>query len=248
MHIPEFLIHHIIEEEFFNIFRPIYIIQTILGSVRVHYKDKYISGTTVRQKIYGFIVTLIALHSFYFLNYKLEINNYDKDTIFAKTIQFIPMIFMCFSVIISNVFTQTKSNTSIYVAMQNVDRTLKLLGEEDYIKMFRRNLISCVTMFTIYIIMSLSFIITKYQMNSFFNNIVIFLGYMVYSIEDFELLAFLSIINFLHLRIQHLNNMMNKLIMFESTKFDEHFAEAYQSIADVYKLLQRLYRLYVSDL
>lgn len=244
--------YHLIDNEFIKIFQPIIITQTVLGSARIRVKYKYISGKTTLQKLYSVVLLLVSLLVY---NFSVLFDFEFRYQAFSSTLDFIVLIqYLYISLdlsirIITNTFMYNIQNAELFVLLQNVDRYMKInYLDGKYKNMYNNNLIRVILVLVIYIITSIWY----YRWLDWG---ALFL--IVFATEELELLSFSSIVDFLHLRLKHVNDLIDKYNKVKWHTFIRDDLEkcsyrdllkGFHNIAVIYYLVQKLYSIFVSSI
>lgn len=250
MNILENLRYHLIDDEFFKIFQHIIKVQTIMGNARISVNNKYISTTTILQKIYSMSLLFVTLLVY---DYKLCFGVYFQYKTPSSTLDFLILgqhIVISINFIIrsiSNSFMYSYKNVKLYVTMQKLDRNMKInILDGKYEEMYKKNLASIILVLSIY---SLSLI----WYCDLFGWVA--LVFIVFVIEEIELLSFLSIVRFLHFRLKYVNDLIDIKTKVKWQKYIRENREncsyydiwnGFHNLAVAYYLLQKLYGIFVS--
>lgn len=251
----EKLSNDLIANEFFKMFKPMYLVMSFLGSTRFQLKDMFISGTSLVQKLYTIIITSITAYAIYQVIYlnSLILNL----SVVMLTIQCVFTYIMYPSIIIKNVFFDCTENALIYVTLQNIDKILKLnKNTNNYKTMFVQNciLMSFFISFQLASFISCCWVFSLPGLNILYS----FIFYSSMLVLDCEQVTFACIIKLLQLRLQYVNKLLLKqdqscwqITEYVQDMHHQHWEfilKSFKSIMVVYYLLQKLYGLYVSNL
>lgn len=245
----------LIEDDFFEIFKPLYLLQLVLGCTRIYVKDKFVSGTTVWQKIYA----LVVMSAVFYSQVSVILSNKILSTIehipkfyYLHLIDYGNRSFLYIIIVLKNSFFDGQINSEIYVVLQNIDRSLKINGahvNSSYKYLFWRNIIRMLFMTMLYILACS----TLLMMVNFDNFILTFIALISMIIEDFEMLGYGNILTLLHLRVGYMNKIMEDMLDKEinnkkiiKSKVLIEFVNAFEGVALAYTNLQYLYKYYVS--
>ncbi|GBP79132.1 hypothetical protein EVAR_100094_1 [Eumeta japonica] len=69
----------ILDDDFVKIFKPLHCVQALLGTVRVRIQHKYISSTSISQRIYSAMLAVVTLlYTYYYVNTEMEAYIFNK--------------------------------------------------------------------------------------------------------------------------------------------------------------------------
>lgn len=251
----EILSYDIIEDSFYNVFKPVYIVQSVLGTVRFKFKDKFISGTTIFQRVYSTIAMCVSV---YCLTY-ISICVFPNISVNEKILRYIQVCIINFSyisLVLNNSFLNRNINKEIYVKLQKIDRLLKIREEDKCYKFLRNyNYVGCAVLFAFYF--AWIFVFAYTFLDKIQDMIMTFVAFYAFSVEDLEVVNFIFVIKYLELRAKYINTVLEETITIRFCKDIHRYRSnnkddtcrlfyAYHEIAETYHLMQHLYRPFVS--
>lgn len=244
----EFLSYDMVDDEFFKMFKPQYWVMSVLGSVRFKYKDKFVSSTSPLQKLYSLLMTLLVIYSLYYISFQLFTSNLDyflHGNI--NKVQFINLTLMYVIIMVGNKCIYAKRNAELIVTLQHVDRILNK-SNENYMLLYRRNMILCTAVVIFYIIWYVMFCFGL--LHNMYQYAMAAAGLTGFLVEDFEIFHFSSLLIFLRMKIDQINEVMKnktskKLEAVEDDDVWSRLVESYKELARAFNLLQQIYGPYV---
>lgn len=257
----EKLTHDLIDDDFFMTFKPVYVTKCILGSTRFHIKDKFISATTVKQRMLTTVMVTLSTWAAYFtFNSKsFEVFLIDKSSLYLMDLGILQFFLTCalyLAIIIPNAFLHRDQNVMLFILLQNIDRYLKLNKcSGSYKKQFTKVFVMIVGIILFYLSWYIWYVLF-YKKDEF---LFIGLGFIAFIVIEVEMIAFGSILQFLILRLKYVNKLLKEKseikwrnLIKNSTndnsqkEIDLNYFKAFEYIIIAYELLQKLYGLYVS--
>ena len=237
---------NIVDDDFIKLYKPLIYIQTILSSVKVKIRNKFISPPLRIQNLYSVAFIIVNLVLTYLGHFNDDLESEIGVLILFQAYE--GLILNVFIIILNNTFYRN-SMVELLLTLQTVDRELKVIGKERHnrkIKIFMTQSI---------IVTILIFVLYMLQMYPFFK---LFKGWLfafnltMYSVEDAEMILFMIIITVVHHRICHINT----LIDFSSemrwqrahfkTQLYESIWQAFLGIAGALRLVKKIFRIFVS--
>lgn len=262
----------IVEEDFFKIFKPMYIILCMTGAAKINYRYKFVCETSILQRLYANF--LIALTATTFTTSLRKAVIYNIDPInwrpmdgfsYLNIIQLFSTNFTYILLILNNTYCNREKNIQIYIVLQNIDRVLKIKEKSKHYKeLFNYNRKICLLLLFFYFLWFLlaykGFTITvkaSFNFFTFYHTIVIIIFFMSLIVEDFEMVMFVSFLRFIQFRIKFVNDALVEIL-----KSDDNFISmkslelkdywniytAYRGIARAFNLTHNISRFYVSDI
>lgn len=167
----EYLSKDILDANFINVFSPFHRFQWLLGSCRVHVRDRFVTAPTVYQKLY---TTFIAISTGFFSCYIIYcIWAVISDNFIYHFLDLIVIFIQTFS-FLSNIihvrFVNSDTNTRFYIQMQDVDRFMKIENKRPIHDMLRKTNYTVVSiiLFTLLILLVASISTGPISMFEFF--------------------------------------------------------------------------------
>lgn len=255
----EMMSFNLIDDIFFRMFHPLYLIQTVLGSVRFQYKNKFISEKSILQKVYAAFVCFVGTISLCYIVFVVEANFLkDVKMIIFKVLSLLNFSYITLSyitIIININFFNGHSNAELYVILQNIDRNLRI-DFHAYEYIYERNKFIVIFVILFYAIWFIWNFVVHINMRIVIPSIIFYTAYSAY---DYESISFTNILKLLTSRIQHINKTLlscnnTKLIRISYLNQDtrinicKDILKAMRDVSIAYQLLQKNYGTYVSEI
>lgn len=258
----EKLSYDLIDDEFFMIFKPVYITKCILGSTRFNIKDKFISAPTIKQKI--LTVLMIAMSSwagyFTFTSKAYDVFLSGKSSLYLLNLgilQFFLTYMLYLAVMIPNAFFNRNQNIVLFIQLRNIDRYLKLdKYKGSYKNQFNKTFVVIMAIILFHVIWFIWYIIFHKTTKEF---LFIGVGFIAFIVIEIEMIDFGNILQFLILRLTYINKLLKEKVEFKwrnliktsasdvkSKEVSVNFFKAFEGVILAYDMLQTLYGIYVS--
>lgn len=243
------------ENGFIKVFKPLFIVQSVIGSMTVSFKDNLICPKFWYQRLYScafLIVCVTAAISFNSVLFSKH-SNWSIE-IFLEWSHLATSLFLSCSVIVINNFVNLKSNYKLFVILERIDEDLRITGNEKHYRVITR--LNYGFVFIITILSVIRDIIIEFG-NSGLGYMYLYVPTIVFlSVHDMEAFCFVGIIVYLIIRVKYINAMLcrmgevkwRSLKHLESSVIIRKLFLGYRHILTAYCLIEKNYGHFVSIL
>lgn len=248
--VPEELNKSILDDDFIKIFKPLIYVQTILGSVRVNIRHKFVSPPLWSQTVYSVLLLTFSLYSHYYMTYCYFLEDMNIRTEILNTLQACIGVLLGILVMIVNNFVNRDSNTELFLMLQEIDRELKVIGKGRH---NRKINVFVILGTTIIIINHLSLVVVWVPfMHSILPTMLLPVSALSFFIEDFETLLFITVLLYMNERVIYIKKLIdfNTAIRWQQLRLEtqvyQRIWQAFNGIVKAIRLTEKLFGIFVS--
>lgn len=203
----ENLTQDILEENLVKCFSPFHVAQIIFGTNRIVIKDRFITNTSAWQRLYTMLcLIMIGISASYFIAFYKHFfsDNFVLCFIFTRVIDLQYLIY--FGNLVQVKFFRPKDNIKIYLLLQKIDRILHLDGYDFLNK--RHFILNLIVTVSIIVCNSICFWLYNFSLVDEPIHTTILFSFAIVAVY-IEILAMLSLIYYLAIRLHFLNHIIN---------------------------------------
>lgn len=246
-----------IENEFFKMFEPILLWQSVLGYVRIQYRNNNIYKKSLPQKLYSFVMLCLSSYALYiamFVISPVTLMPHRPIFYYMGLLNYCLIVMKNVILTIDASVTTCGSNVKLYKIIQNIDRSLNLnRNEGQYRRIYKRNLtiiIIAICYYLLNILWYYSWIIPE------FKYVWTAIAFTSIASEELEFINLANLIHHIDMRLNYVNRLIKERA---NVKFkdlirntekgntnDSDIIKGFEYVTIAYQLIQKLYGVFVS--